>query len=357
MKRNFADATISRTSSDRNPRATNLRGRHQSAPGDEYRVRLTKAILFTTLVVPSLLLGQTAGPQNSGYVEPGLAPGDQISVRMYDFPEAASGVSVHVDADGTVTLPYAGKIRAAGLTPEALQQAIVVALRDGGMVKQPNVTIDVTASVSLSVLVQGQVVNPRSLPLMAPAPLSYILSQVGGLTGLASHRLTIIHRGDEMPTLVDYDTRSPSSAAMNTLVVPGDIVNATYAGVYFVGGEVNHPGIFPIGGALSVGQASALLGYGVVEHVTLLQALTQAGGISPIAKRSRLHILRTENGKRVDINVDQVKLSNGEVADPVLQPNDIVYIPPSYLRQQTNNLFATALSSLYAATSITTAHF
>ncbi|MFC5861198.1 polysaccharide biosynthesis/export family protein [Acidicapsa dinghuensis] len=303
------------------------------------------------------MLGQTSAPQQSGYSEPGLAPGDQVLVRMYDFPEAAAGISLRLEGDGTLILPYAGKIHAAGLTPGALQQAIVAALRDQGIVKQPNVTVDVTASMALNVLVQGQVVNPRSVAITAPAPLSYVLSQVGGLTGLASHKLTIVHRGDEMPTLVDYDTRSPNSAAMNTLIVPGDIINVTYEGVYFVGGEVNHPGIFPIGGALSAGQSSALLGYGLVDHVTLLEALAQAGGITAIAKRSRLHILRTENGKRVDINVDQVKLSNGEVADPVLQPNDIVYIPPSYLRQQTNNLFSTALSSLYAVTQIKTANF
>ncbi len=276
---------------------------------------------------------------------------------MYDFPETAGGLSLHVDADGTVTLPYAGKIRAAGLSPGALQEAIVAALRDRGIVRQPNVTVDVTAAVAFTVVVQGQVVAPKSVPITAPTPLSYVLAQVGGLSGLANHRLTIIHRGDEMPTAVDYDSRAPSSAAMNTLVAPGDIVNVTFAGVYFVGGEVGRPGIYPIGGVLSIGQASALIGYGVVEHVTLLQALAQAGGISAIAKRSKLHILRTENGKRVDINVDQVKLSNGEVADPILQPNDIVYIPPSYLRQQTNNLFATALSSVYAATELSQARF
>lgn len=276
---------------------------------------------------------------------------------MYDFPETASGVTTRVEGDGTLTLPYAGTIHAGGLTPAGLQQAIVSALHDRGIVKQPNVTVDLLSSVAFNVMVQGQVISPRSVLITVPTPLSYVLSQAGGLTGLASHKLTIIHRDDEMPTLVDYDLRSPSNTAMNTLVVPGDIVNVTYAGVYFVGGEVNHPGIFPIGGALSAGQVTGAIGFGLVEHVTLLQALAQAGGITSIAKRSRLHILRTENGKRVDINVDQVKLSNGEIADPVLEPNDIVYIPPSYLRQQTNNLFATALSGLYAVTAASQAHF
>jgi hypothetical protein len=59
----------------------------------------------------------------------------------------------------------------------------------------------------------------------------------------------------------------------------------------------------------------------------------------------------------VDIEVNQVKLSEGKVADPILQPNDMIYLPPSYWRQQTNNLFSTAVSSLYAASSVRTANF
>jgi len=120
---------------------------------------------------------------------------------------------------------------------------------------------------------------------------------------------------------------------------------------------VNRPGIYPLGGALSVGQASAVQGEGVVKNMTLLEALSQAGGITTIAARSKMHILRTEDGKRVDIVVDQVKLSKGEVADPILHPNDIIYLPPSYLRQQTNNLFATALSSIYAIAEVKGASF
>ena len=57
--------------------------------------------------------------------------------------------------------------------------------------------------------------------------------------------------------LVDGEgnTDAPNSAAMNTLVQPGDIVNVSSRGVYFVGGEVNRPGIYPMGGAVSVGEA------------------------------------------------------------------------------------------------------
>jgi protein involved in polysaccharide export with SLBB domain len=119
-------------------------------------------------------------------------------------------------------------------------------------------------------------------------------------------------------------------------------------------GEINRPGIYPLGGALNIGQASSQSGMGVVKQITLLQALAQAGGITPIAARSKMRILRTVDGKREEIIVDEVKLYKGEVADPILHPDDIVYVPSSYIRQQTNNLFATALSGLYAATQLRT---
>jgi protein involved in polysaccharide export with SLBB domain len=317
-------------------------------------VRLTSVILASLLMLPALAWAQETVAPEGEIQHPGLAPGDQLNVRLYDFPDLGSGVSVHVGPDGSVHLPYAGTIQVTGMSPDELERAISESLQAKGIVKQPNVTVDVVSAVSLTVNVLGQVQTPRAIPLFAPAPLSFVLAQAGGITGLADHRLTILHRGDQLPTSVEFDTDAPNAAAMNTLIHPGDIVSVSNRGVYFVGGEVNHPGIFPLGGALSVGQASGVSGEGLVKSITLLEALSQAGGITAIAARSKMHILRTEDGKRVDIMVDQVKLSKGQVADPLLHPNDIIYIPPSYFRQQTNNLFATALSAIYAAAEIKT---
>jgi polysaccharide export outer membrane protein len=308
-------------------------------------------------MLPALGWAQETAQPDAKFVPPGLAPGDQINVHMYDFPDLSGGVQVHISSDGSVHLPYVGTLQVVGMAPHAVEEAIIDALRSRGVVKEPNVTVDVVSAINLTANILGQVQSPKVIPLYAPTPLSFVLAQVGGLTGLADHHLTILHHSEQLPTSVEFDPDAPSSEAMNTLVVPGDIVSVSSRGVYFVGGEVNHPGIFPLGGALSVGTISSATGEGVVKNITLLEALSQAGGITAIAARSKMHILRTVDGKRVDIQVDQVKLSKGEVADPILHANDIVYIPPSYLRQQTNNLFATALSSLYAVASIKTANF
>lgn len=313
-------------------------------------MKLTSVILAILLMFGTPFWAQQTAAPDDRFLPPGLAPGDQLNVRMYDFPDIAGGVPIHVSADGNVHLPYAGTIQVAGMTPTELEKAITDALRNKGIVKEPNVTVDVLTAVNLTVNVLGQVANPKAIPLYAPAPLSFVLAQVGGLSGLAGHSLTILHHSEDLPTSVQYDPESPSSVAMNTLIRPGDIVSVSSRGVYFVGGEVYHPGIYPIGGSMTAGQST--IGGGVVDKLTLLEALSAAGGITAIAARSKMHILRTEDGKRVDIQVDQVKLSKGQIPDPILHSNDIIYIPPSYLRQQTNNLFATALSGLYATTQI-----
>jgi polysaccharide export outer membrane protein len=274
---------------------------------------------------------------------------------MYDFPDIGGSLRVHVSADGTVHLPYAGTVQVAGLTPDRAEHDIGESLRSKGIVKgDPNVTVDVVEGVNFSVNVIGQVLAPKAVPLFAPTPVAYVLSAAGGINGFANRHLTIIHHGDQAPTSLDFDPEAPSSEALKTMVSPGDVVSVSNRGVYFIVGEVYRPGIFPLGGALNIGQATASSGTGMVKNLTLLGALAQAGGITPVAARSKMRILRTVDGKREEIVVDEVKLYKGEVADPILHADDIVYVPSSYIRYQTNNLFSTALSSLYAAVSLRT---
>ena len=300
-------------------------------------------------MLPGIVWAQEATVPDSGMSVPGLAPGDVLDVRLFDFPDVAGVLRVHVSRDGSIHLPYAGIVRVQGMSPDGVDQAVADALRSKGIVKDPNVSVDIVSAVNMTVRVLGEVRSPQSIPLFAPAPISFILGQVGGTTGLAAQHLTIIHHSDLPPTSVDFDPDAPASAAMATLVQPGDIVNVSRLGVYFVVGEVTRPGVYPMGGALSVGSATATSGMGVVRNITLLGALAQSGGITAIAARSKMRILRTVDGKREEIVVDEVKLSKGDVADPILHPDDIIFVPSSYIRSQTNNLFSTVLSLAYAS--------
>lgn len=84
----------------------------------------------------------------------------------------------------------------------------------------------------------------------------------------------------------------------------------------FVLGEVQRPGSYavPTGG-----------------RMTVLQAISTAGGFTKVAQPRRTHVLRYVDGKSVDRVIDLKAVSRGGEAgqDVLLEPNDIVYVPQS----------------------------
>ena len=156
-----------------------------------------------------------------------------------------------------------------------------------------------------------------------------------------------------LPESVDFDSENPTVAAMNTIVYPGDIVRVSTAGVFYVIGEVTRQGIYPITGGITAG--NGLIGLGKIRNMTLLQALTYAGGITSIAARSKAIVIRTKpDGSREIIHFDILKLEKGQIADPIIQPNDIIFVPSSYLRNITNNLFTSIINAAYILPIVTT---
>lgn len=85
----------------------------------------------------------------------------------------------------------------------------------------------------------------------------------------------------------------------------------------FVLGEVQKPGPYPmpVGG-----------------RVTLLQAITDAGGFTKGAAPRRTHVLRYADGKSEDLKVDlKTLISHGDrEKDMILEANDVVYVPQTY---------------------------
>jgi polysaccharide export outer membrane protein len=253
-----------------------------------------------------------------------------------DFPEAAQQ-HLTVASNGTIFIPYAGPIKVAGLMPEQAQQAIIDLLKEKQIVNAPQVSISVVSARNLSVLVVGQVVSPHPVPLFAPAPLSLVLDQVGGFTATASYHVLIVHRDGTPPTKVELDRTMSNLSGMNEIVNPGDIVSVAQAGSFYALGELNHPGIFPIVGS---------------QNVSLIKALSIAGGPTTFATLSKARILRTmKDGSREEIFVDLAKLHDGKVADPLIQPDDILFVPRSDLKIVAYGWLS---SSIYALQSVNT---
>jgi polysaccharide export outer membrane protein len=63
--------------------------------------------------------------------------------------------------------------------------------------------------------------------------------------------------------------------------------------------------------------------------MTVMQALGEAGGLTDYAKRKRIYILRTENGKeyRLDFNYEEVIRTQRMEQNVELLPGDTIVVP------------------------------
>jgi len=80
----------------------------------------------------------------------------------------------------------------------------------------------------------------------------------------------------------------------------------------FILGEVGRPGAFPL-----------------LPEMTVLQALSTAGGLSPYASANKIYILRHENGKQTKLAFQYKRVIKGENPEQniVLQPGDTIVVP------------------------------
>jgi polysaccharide export outer membrane protein len=154
----------------------------------------------------------------------------------------------------------------------------------------------------------------------------------GGFTEQAGGTIEITHTGAKCPLAADRDIKgnAPISApkvsyqkasintndeALNPFLEAGDIVVVSEVAVVYVVGHVANP------------RQTFLQ-----DKMTLTQAIDSAGGALKDALIDRVRIIRqTPNaGELIEIKVDLKKVRKKKIADPVLQPNDIIEVPPRH---------------------------
>lgn len=85
-----------------------------------------------------------------------------------------------VAKDGSIAVPYAGRIKVAGLTTEAVESAIVKAL--SGRTSQPQALVTLTHSISHTATVTGDVTNSARVPLSGAGDrLLDVIASAGGI--------------------------------------------------------------------------------------------------------------------------------------------------------------------------------
>ena len=307
------------------------------------------AVLGAATLVPA--------PAQSAEYE--IGPGDVLKVVVLGQAEMTGNFTV--DTAGMVNFPILGRIKAGQNTALELERKLTVLLADGYL-RRPQVTVTIAEYGSQKVFVMGEVQRPGQYALKADRSLLVLLGDIGPLGPGVGHEVIVVRPpageplvaggppslgvevpeatpapGSEMPPSTPPETapETPAPAAgasgipglpfvapgsevfrisllelqsgnpeKNIALQAGDTVYFPKAAQVYVMGSVGRPG--PIRYA---------------EGMTVLQALTLAGGVTARGSAGRTKVVRIVSGKKVEQKAKPTDL---------VQPEDTLVVPERF---------------------------
>jgi polysaccharide export outer membrane protein len=273
---------------------------------------MRRAIGLATLAATLLLAALPAPAQAPRPQQPDkdyiIGPEDVLDIQVWGSKDLNQVVFVR--PDGRTSLPLVGEIGVAGKTVQQLQDHLTNVYEK--TVKGAVVTVIVKEIRSRPVYFVGGFGKPGVMQLTRDLTLLQAISIVGGVVPNADAEKGFLLRGDKRIP-VDFNRLvQRGDLSQNPRLEPGDSVVVPLADAVYVNGEVKAPGAVKYTGDL-----------------TILKALTQVGGLTPLAAGGRVDVLRgnTEKKERIRVDVDKMMRSPDEYPDIRLQPNDIIFVP------------------------------
>jgi polysaccharide export outer membrane protein len=213
-----------------------------------------------------------------------IGPGDQIKVDIFNVAELSR--QYRVDGSGQINMPLVGELSVSGFDIAEAERTIAEAYAESYL-RDPQVSVTVTEFRSKQFTAIGALASPRIYNIERRTTLLEAIAMTGGLSSGAGNYVYLTDRVRD-PETEELGTRSLIIKFEELLrnpdthnVVLGDdaLINVPKAGSVFVEGAVERPGVYTREG-----------------DTTVLKAITMAGGLKFEASRSRLRVLRRDEG-------------------------------------------------------------
>ena len=236
----------------------------------------------------------------------GLGPGDRLKVTVYGHPDLSA--AVQVARDGRVNLPLIGRLDVDGKSTSDMESDIAERLRAGGYVPDAVVNVLITEYRSHQVSVLGQVHNPGKYPILGPGTLMDVIARAGGETDRGGDQVIVLRRGKSgVLRRYSFDLHQlflTGGEPRDPQVAPDDIIYIPSAPVFYIYGEINKPGVYPL-----------------TPGLTVQQAISVGGGLTERGTENGVHV----NRRNRDGDVHRVDV---RLTDTVHQ-DDVVYVDHS----------------------------
>ncbi|WP_371861235.1 polysaccharide export protein EpsE [Pseudoduganella lutea] len=235
-----------------------------------------------------------------------LGAGDVIRISVYGSPDL--GLETRVTNSGDITFPLVGQVKVGGLAVPEAEKKLGALLESGGFVRKAQVNIIVTGAQSGLVSVLGNVNRPGRYPLEGKRTLMDLLAVAGGIGPDGGDSVSLIRKNGTDTTKETIDIIgmiSSGQLSKDMELNPNDILYVERAPRFYIYGEVQRPGAFRI-----------------ERSMTVLQALSVGGGLTPRGTERGIMIKRRDAGGKLQL-VDAKH-------DDLVLPDDVVYVKESW---------------------------
>jgi polysaccharide export outer membrane protein len=217
-----------------------------------------------------------------------LGVGDAVRVTVFQQPDLTT--EARINDRGTIAMPLVGDVKVAGMSQAEAAKSIAESLRNGKILKNPQVSVSITTLRSRQVSVLGHVARPGRIALdETSSQLTDVIAASGGIASGGSDIVTVLRDGKEhkVNVLKPFELQG------------GETIHVDRAAVVYIYGEVTRAGAYPL-----------------VPDMTVMQAIAAGGGITPRGSEKRLKLRRPSgNGKYVETDA---KLQDRVKADDVI---------------------------------------
>ena len=258
---------------------------------------LKQFVLIVAGLLGSQAMAADAKPVNQYH----LGAGDVVKVTVYDHPDLQ--LEAEITPEGTLNMPLISKVKVVGLTFSQAENLIAQKLAQGGYVQNPHVNILISDYRSQLISVIGEVNRPGRYRLEGDTSLVAMLANAGGVSINGSDMIYVLRDGKKQQFYIP-SLRDENNPVANMMLRPGDQIYVPRYQQVYVYGEVVRPGA-----------------YRLEPGMTVMQALSMAGGFGPKASKSGLELQRKDKSGKL-------QTKDLELTD-TLQAEDVVYVTES----------------------------
>jgi len=257
---------------------------------------------------------------------------DVLSIIVYEEKDLTRE-NVRVTAEGYISFPLIGRIKVADLTTSEAEKLISRELAAKEYLLDAHVSVMVTKYEGRKFSVLGAVTNPGQYPLQARERVLDGLSRAGGLAAntkfvgrdepIAQEGMIIrtLNKGkaNEQNIRITFDLQGLLKGRDHSANIPlaeNDVLFIPSADLFYIIGEVKNPGAYAFN----------------KKDISIVEAISMAGGFTHIAARNKTRIVRVENGveKIYDVQVDAITKGGKMIQAVPIKPNDLIVVPESF---------------------------